>query len=92
MGKIIQEVSSGRLCSKCMFDFGAEDLYGQDRLCESCLDEGKESHISHQKLNANCPICGGRGYTIEKFGDDIEYNGCIICFSEDKEKVNERKR
>ena len=87
MGKIIQEVSSGRLCSECMFDFGAGDPHGQDRLCESCLDEEKGRHIFNQKINTNCPICGGRGYTIENFGDDIEYNGCIICFSErSKEK------
>jgi C4-type Zn-finger protein len=29
----------------------------------------------------DCPICGGRGYTVEKYGDDIEYNGCIICYA-----------
>jgi C4-type Zn-finger protein len=38
-----------------------------------------EEELGPEK-DQDCPVCGGRGYTVEKYGDDIEYNGCIICY------------
>jgi C4-type Zn-finger protein len=40
----------------------------------------------------DCPVCGGRGYTVEKYGDDIEYNGCIICYCNNKERMSNDTR
>lgn len=41
--------------------------------------------------NKDCPVCGGRGYTVEPFGDDIEYNGCILCYSDDSIEKKENQ-
>tara|TARA_R100001594_G_C3995346_1_gene253357 strand:+ start:124 stop:306 length:183 start_codon:yes stop_codon:yes gene_type:complete len=37
--------------------------------------------LNPNPIDADCPICGGRGYTVEKYGEDIEYNGCILCYA-----------
>ena len=33
-----------------------------------------------------CPLCGGKGYTVEPFGDCIENQGCICVEIKKKER------
>jgi|TARA_X000001382_G_C3135549_1_gene167831 hypothetical protein len=58
-----------------------------NNLWEDYKQKGKI--IDVEFAEKECPLCGDRGYTVESFGDDIEYQGCL-CRNQ-KGKDNGRK-
>ena len=60
---------------------------------EEWTDEMEESVILMETME-DCPICGGKGYVINPFGeDDIEKEGCPIClYKKEQEQKNKQTK